>query len=162
MRSSSKNVSSSWTNLVLGSGPLHPMEMLWYLECLFTWWPPAPGTAQRELQKGQWAGDWQELSQGQGAVIPRSNAYLQTPCEPVPPENVPLSSLKKEMLSQAISHRNVPWELVCLIHQLVINWEKWKYPLILWYYVPGNDPTDVLMLTLKRICSGCLLQHCLQ
>lgn len=53
--------------------------------------------------------------------MPRSSAYLQTACKPLPPENVPLSSLKKEMLSQRISHRNVPWELVCLIHQLAIN-----------------------------------------
>lgn len=49
MCSSGKNVSSSWTNLVLGSGLLHPIGMVWYSECLFTRWPPAPGMAQGEL-----------------------------------------------------------------------------------------------------------------
>lgn len=123
MCSSGKNVSSSWLNLILGNGPLHPVEMLWYLQYLFMWWPLGPGTTQGEPVKQQWAGRGQELNQLQ-ETSSSSSAYLQRLCRPFPPENVPLSSLNKELLPHLTSHRNVHWELVCLIHQSIINRKK--------------------------------------
>lgn len=139
MCSSGKNVSSSWLNLILGNGPLHPVEMLWYLQYLFMWWPLGPGTTQGEPVKQQWAGRGQELNQLQ-ETSSSSSAYLQRLCRPFPPENVPLSSLNKELLPHLTSHRNVHWELVCLIHQSIINIKK-----------NMKIPFDPLILFLRKL-----------
>lgn len=148
MCSSGKNVSSSWLNLILGNGPLHPVEMLWYLQYLFMWWPLGPGTAQGEPVKEQWAGRGQELNQLQ-ETSSSSSAYLQRLCRPFPPENVPLSSLNKEMLPHLTSHRNVHWELVCLIHQSIIN--RKKHENTLW----SSDiiSQEIILLICSYTCS---------
>lgn len=90
----------------------------------YTWY------SSEGAQKGTMSRGWTETELGPEVVIPNSSAYLQMLCRPLPPANVPLSSWKKEMLSQFISHRNAPWKFLCLIHQLVINRKKRKYPLI--------------------------------
>lgn len=146
-------------NLILGNGPLHPVVMLWGLGCLFVWQPPAPGTVRGVPAWEQWAGAGQKLTRvlehpPQWCLSTDHSHLKMSPC--------PL--WRRKCCHNSLVTRNIPWELVCLIHQLVINRKKKKrrrkYPLILLYYFPGNCPTDVLIHMLRRICSGCLLQCC--
>lgn len=131
-------------NLILGNGPLHPVVMLWGLGCLFVQ-PPAPGTVRECLPGNNEQGPDRNSLSGSGASSPVVLIY-----GPFPPENVPLSSLEKEMPYNSLVTETFHRELVCLIHQLKLTEkeeEERKYPLILLYYFPGNYPTDVLTHT---------------
>lgn len=108
-------------NLILGNGPLHPVVMLWGLGCLFVWQPPAPGTVRGVPAWEQWAGAGQKLTRvlehpPQWCLSTDHSHLKMSPC--------PL--WRRKCCHNSLVTRNIPWELVCLIHQLVINRKKKK------------------------------------
>lgn len=144
---SSKKVSSSWTNLGLGRSPCTPWRSsgVWSV-C----WLEGLLHLGQHIAKEQWARD-DRIWVGQGSYHRQQQQCLSAnTLKTIVTWKCPLSSLKKEMLSQPISHGSSPLELVCLIHQLVINRKK-KSGTTLW----SSNATcqEMILLIWSEKCS---------
>lgn len=149
----------TWSS-VLSSGSRQPTEMRWSLRCLLMWCLLHLGQLRVSLQRnnkqktdGNWTGSRSHHPQQQCLSANTLQTIATGKCPSIQFE---------ETLSQLISHRNFPWEILCLLHQLVVN-RKIKKKILFdrWYYFLGNYPVHVLVrMFQRRICSGYLLQHC--